>query len=119
MNSGEQGNDDFEGYGVGALVGFSGISVAGGFFYSEFADGNEQDVANVGIAADIGPASVSYSFGYVDDDASGNEETNHVVSASIGLLPGVSLDGDISVFDEFVDTGEDGVSAVGRIGVSF
>lgn len=119
VNSGENGNEDFEGFGVGAQVGFSGFSIAGGFFSDELNDGNERDIASVGIAGDLGPASVSVSYGLVDDDASGNEESNIVVSATVGLLPGVSLQGDVGFFDEDIGTGDDGVTGVGRLHVSF
>lgn len=119
VNSGEDGNDDFTGFGVGALIGFSGFSVAGGFFSDELATGDDRTVFNAGVAGDLGPASVSLTYGLVDDDASGNEESNLVVSATVGLLPGVSLQGDVSFFDERLASGGDGVTGAGRLAVSF
>ena len=119
VNSGENGNEDFEGFGVGAQIGFSGFSLAGGFFTDEDNTGAERDIINVGIAGDLGPASVSLGYNLVDPDNSNLEESNIVASATVGLLPGVSFKGDISFFDEDLDTGDDGVSGVGRLAVSF
>lgn len=122
--SGENGNDDFQGYGGGLQVGLFGFDVAGGIFYDEGVDGNDDDertIANAGVAAELGPATVSLTYGYVDDDRFDDEESNIVLSASLGLLPGVSLDGDVSFFEDFQggDAGNDGVTATGRLGVSF
>lgn len=118
--------DDAEGFGVGAQIGFSGFSVAGGIATHEGLQGGEDtevDIVNLGIAADLGPASVSLTGQHAEKDNNTTnvdlEEDLIVVSASVGLLPGVGLDADLSFFDNEGGTDDDGVTGVVRIGVGF
>ena len=53
-----------------------------------------------------------------DDDA-GGEGNNLVLSASVGVLPGMSLNGDVSWFDRDAGGDDDGVTGVIRLRVAF
>ncbi|MCB2054256.1 MAG: porin [Geminicoccaceae bacterium] len=115
---------DFSGFQVGGVVGFSGFNVGGAFFTQENdVDGNngDRDGFNIGIGATLGPAAVSVNYGYADNDADDSEPEAIVVSATVGLLPGVSLQGDVNFFNRDVagDDDDDGITGVARLHVAF
>ena len=109
---------DASGIGGGATVGFSGFTVGGGYFTEDNDGQGDQDVWNVGVGAALGPANVSVTYGVQDIDG-GPEPENLVVSADVGILPGVALQGDVSFFDRDVGGDDDGVTGVARLSVSF
>ena len=109
---------DADGIGVGATVGFSGFTVGGGYFTEDNDAQGDQDVWNVGVGASLGPANLSLTYGVQDIDG-GPEPENIVVSADVGILPGVAIQGDVSFFDRDVGGDDDGVTGVARLSVSF
>lgn len=121
--SGEAGRDDVSGYQFGAVTGLFGFSVAGSYFYSEVDGGDETEGFNVGLGASFGPVDASANYGYAEIDGEENEDL--VFSASVGFLPGVSINGDVALFqtDEedvaFDDLDDTGVAGVVRMDVSF
>lgn len=113
-------NEDFWKIYGGGVLSFAGFSVGGGIGKQDVF-GNEISWFNAGAAATLGPATLSVTGGRVID-ADDNIETKGVVlSATVGILPGVTLDGDLLIFDEAGVGGnfDDGVLGVVRIGVSF
>lgn len=108
----ENGNDA-SGIGGGATIGFSGFTVGGGYFADE-----DQDVWNAGVKGSFGPADISLTYGAADVD-NGPEPENIVLSANVGVLPGVSLEGDVSFFDRDAGGDDDGVTGVARLSVAF
>jgi outer membrane protein OmpU len=104
----------------GGVLSFAGFSVAGGFGkQDEF--GNERKWFNAGAAASLGPVTLSVTGGRVLDADDNIETKGVVVSATVGILPGVTLDGDLLFFDETGVGGnfDDGVVGLVRLGVSF
>jgi hypothetical protein len=122
FNNGKGGQDDFQGWNFGAIVGFSGIQLAASYWQDE--DGPEGDKTGVtaGAAASLGPADLSLTYAGVidsDDDPDGEEGQNIVLSATMGILPGMSINGDVSWFDRDADGPDDGVAGVVRLRVAF
>jgi len=119
-NNGNNGADDLFGWNVGAVVGFSGISVAGSFWDEEDGPAGDRTGYTAGVAAAVGPANLSLTWAHiVDVDGPNGEGTNLVGSASMGVLPGLSLHGDVSFFDKDQGGNDDGVSGVARLRVAF
>jgi outer membrane protein OmpU len=97
--------DDLESWEVGALAGFGGLTF--GAKYGQETDFNEGDFINAGIKYGFGAANVS--VGYVRFDPDEGEEANlFAVSGDVGLMPGVTLKGDVTYNDEdpFADEDE-------------
>jgi hypothetical protein len=119
FNSGENGADDYLGYNLGAIVGFSGFRVAGSYWQDE--DGPDGDATGVtaGAAATLGPVDLSLTYAQIIDADDNEEGTNLVLSGTIGLLPGMSLQGDVSGFDRDAGGPDDGVTGVVRLQVAF
>lgn len=119
-NSGNNGVDDFFGWNVGTVIGFSGISVAGSFWQDEDGPNDDRTGYTAGVAADLGPANLSLTWAHIiDADGPNGEGTNLVASASMGVLPGLSLHGDVSFFDADRGGDDDGVAGVARLRVAF
>ena len=110
---GEPGVDDVEGYSVGASTGVFGLQVAGSYFdANNFGDG-----WNVGVGGTFGPADASVTYGTSDLDGTDDEAESLVFSASVGMLPGVVLQGDVALFTNV--TGDDGIAGVTRLDINF
>ena len=115
-----EGNDnDFFGWGVGAQVGFMGFKVAGGFFDENDDLGGDRTIWNVGGGATLGPVDLSVTYARADLDATNTEPWNLVFSGTVGLFPGVSLQGDVSIFDRDAGGDDDGVTGVARLHISY
>lgn len=118
----EGDGDDFQGIAAGLLTSIFGVSVAGGYFQDERANGDETSGFSLGAGAGLGPANVSVTYAYNEIEPETGDDTepqNLVVSGDVGLVPGVSLGGDVAFFDRDDDDGNDGISGVVRIGVAF
>ncbi len=115
----ETGNNDFSAFGGGATVGFGGFSVGGGYFTENDDVGGDRDIWSVGAAASLGPANVSVTYAAIDNDGSNIDPKNIVLSADMGLFPGVALQGDISIFDRDTGTDDDGVTGVVRLHIGY
>ena len=93
MGSAIGSGDDLQAFDAGVLLGFGGFSIGGNIFANTDAD--ETQGAAAGLKYGFGAASVS--VGYVFNDPDQGDSTNSVVvSADIGLLPGVTLKGDVA-----------------------
>jgi hypothetical protein len=120
--NGNNGNDDFTAYNVGAVVGFAGFEVAGSYWGEHDAPGggSNRNGFTAGAAASFGPADLSVTYAKVTNGGGGvGEGDNIVLSASMGLLPGMALQGDVSWFDRDVGGDDDGVTGVARVRVAF
>lgn len=99
-NEGE--GDDLESAEVGALFGFGGLSF--GVKAGRENDLNEGEFLNAGIEFGFGAANVS--VGYVFFNPDGAEEAHlGAISGDVGLMPGVTLKGDVTynTEDPFAD----------------
>ena len=122
FNNGVRGADDYSGFNLGAIVGFAGFRVAGSFFDESDRPGvGDQTGYTLGAAATLGPADLSVTWADVIDADSNEEGQNLVVSATMGVLPGMSLQGDVSFFDRDLqgNQDDDGVTGVVRLRVAF
>jgi outer membrane protein OmpU len=116
---GSRGADDYMGFSAGAIVGFAGFRVAGSYYDDDDRPGvGDRRGYTLGAAASLGPANLSVTWADVFD-ADGAEGQNLVASASMGVLPGMSLHGDVSFFDRDVGGDDDGVTGVARLRVAF
>ena len=114
----DNGNDDdlktvFAGLQIDAF----GVSLAGGLGTEKVA-GVERDWYNLGIKGEIGPVALSATWGQASLDP-GPDPKNLVLGAELGIVPGVSLSGEVAFFDENRGTDDDGVVGVVRLGVDF
>jgi hypothetical protein len=125
--SGNNGLDDPVGGNIGAVIGFAGFEVAGSYWMEKDAPGvnGNANSANrngftAGAAASFGPADLSVTYAKVTNGGGGvGEADNVVLSASMGLLPGMALQGDVSWFDRDAGGNDDGVTGVARVRVAF
>jgi hypothetical protein len=119
FNNGSNGADDFMGWNLGAIVGFSGFRVAGSYWQDD--DGPDGDTTGytAGAAATLGPADLSVTWADIVDADNNEEGNNLVLSATVGVLPGLSLQGDVSWFDRDAGGNDDGVTGVARLRVAF
>lgn len=120
FNNGKNGADDYMGANLGAIVGFSGFRVAGSIWQDDDGPIGDTTGFTAGAAAALGPANLSVTYANViDQDGNNGEGQNLVLSASMGLLPGMSLNGDVAFFDRDVGGNDDGVTGVVRLRVAF
>lgn len=113
------GVDDYLGFNVGAVVGFSGFDVSASYWEEDDGPSGDQKAYTLGAAAALGPADLSVTWAQIFDSDSGEEPTNLVLSGTVGVLPGVSLRGDVAFFDRDAGGDDDGVSGVVRLQVAF
>jgi outer membrane protein OmpU len=88
--------DDQKAFAVGGLLGFGGLSF--GVSFNDFEgplDVQKGQLLSVGLTYGFGPANVSVGAEQDWNDNSDNAQI-FVVSGDIGLLPGVTLKGDVS-----------------------
>jgi outer membrane protein OmpU len=119
FNNGNNGADDYLGYNVGAILGFAGFRVAGSYWHDDDGPAGDATGYTAGAAATFGPADLSVTWADVIDADNNAEGQNLVVSATMGLLPGMSLQGDVAIFDRDVGGPDDGVTGVVRLRVAF
>jgi outer membrane protein OmpU len=84
--------DDLRTWDVGALAGFGGFTLGGGF--GQNTDFLQGDFANVGLEYGFGAANVSVGWVFFDPDE-GDSANFFVASGDVGLLPGVTLKADV------------------------
>jgi hypothetical protein len=131
------GGDSGTAWTIGGLVGFAGFDLAGAYGdetgtdgVSEgnpFGDGARENFWQLGVGTEF--AGVGVSVGYQRDTYAGGvggaEPTTdtYVISADTGILPGVSLQGDVAYVDTDQDAAgvddPDGVNAILRTNISF
>jgi outer membrane protein OmpU len=86
--------DDRKDYSVGGLVGVGGLSF--GATWGQLLDEGEADFAHLGLEYEFGGASASVGYTYANVDALSDTQHVFVVSGAVGLMPGVTLKGDVS-----------------------
>jgi outer membrane protein OmpU len=121
------GDDDAWAYYGGVTTNIFGFKLGGGFGDEEFG-GLEKTYYNAGVGASLGPANVSLNYGQIvdSDGYAGDEPYNVILSADVGLMPGLVLAGDVAYFnndvedDDDLNTGDDdGYVYVVRLGLAF
>jgi outer membrane protein OmpU len=88
--------DDEKAYAVGGVLGFGGLSF--GVSYNDFkgpTDADKARLVSLGLAYGFGPANVSVGFEQ-DWNKDADDAQIFVVSGDLGVLPGVTLKGDVS-----------------------
>ncbi len=111
-------NEDFWKLYGGAVVSFAGFSVGGGYGKQDVF-GRQNKWFNLGAGAELGPAKLSVNYGKVLDDDLNQEERALIFSATVGILPGVTLDGDLHFFDMDRGGKDDGTLGLVRLNVAF
>jgi outer membrane protein OmpU len=91
------GGDDLSDWSVGALLGFAGAHF--GLNYAQRTDANEADIFAAGIRYGFGPVRASVGWINFNPDVGTNQNV-YIVSADMGIFPGVVLKGDISYNDD-------------------
>lgn len=133
FNSGKNGADDYDGFNVGTTLGYAGFQFSGSYWEDHDApliggvgtQSGDLKGYTLGAAATLGPVDTSITWAQITDadtgvDAEGdNEGHNLVLSGSVGILPGMSLNGDVSWFDRDAGGDDDGVTGVVRLRVAF
>jgi outer membrane protein OmpU len=108
----EGDGDDLEAWEAGALAGFGGLAF--GAKYGQLLDLAEGQFINAGIEYGFGAANVSVGYTLYDPD-DGDENNVFFVSGDVGLMPGVTLKGDVSyATDDPAGTDEDFVDQFTR-----
>jgi outer membrane protein OmpU len=107
--------DDQRAWAVGGLLGFGGLSLGAGYKHQDGpTELSEFDMVGVGLAYGFGPANVS--VGYERDWNDDADDANiFAVSGDIGVLPGVTLKGDVTwnSDDQFKRVEDDGSTGTG------
>jgi hypothetical protein len=120
-------NDDADINGVmgGVSVGFGGFNIAGAYGYN---GGDVPDVNywNIGIGGAFGPAKLSLEYATANGDATVNGVTSDdtdptaiVASATMGLMPGLSLLADIGMYDTDLPGADDNFAGLVAVDIQF
>ncbi len=89
--------DEVRAYGVGGGIEFGGLGIGAGYVKQD--KFNESDIITVGAKYGIGGGNVSVGFARDDADAAADVENVYAVSADYAVLPGVTLQGDLTYND--------------------
>jgi outer membrane protein OmpU len=99
---------DVRAWAGGGLIGFGGLDFAASYGHSDYDDGDEIDFLLAGVRFGFGPARVGFHYerDWFDGsppealgDPDPDDNNTYVVSADVGLLPGVILKSDVSYSD--------------------
>jgi outer membrane protein OmpU len=104
--------DDQRAFAFGGLLGFGGLSFGASYNHQKGPiEDDDFDMVSVGLAYGFGPANVSVGFEQDWNDNIDNAQI-FVVSGDVGLLPGVTLKGDVSynTEDQFKHVDDAGAS---------
>jgi outer membrane protein OmpU len=88
------GADDLADYSIGGLVGVGGLSF--GATWGQLTDAGDANWAHLGLKYKFGNASASVGYSYNDVKDLKDKENVFVVSGDVGLMPGLTLKGDVS-----------------------
>ena len=102
-------SDDELSWAAGGLLGFGGFTLGAGYNRNDTFPHNLQgDIVNVGLKYGFGAANVSVGWTYNTYDDSDLDDSNYfVVSGDIGILPGVTLKGDVGYQTETLNSRDD------------
>jgi hypothetical protein len=108
--AGSDNNDDINSWGAGVLLGFGGFTLGAGGGQNTTNGDFEANFINGGLKYGFGAANVSvgYVFNEPEGDAPGDSTHVFVASGDVGLLPGVTLKGDVSYNTDDPGAHEDG-----------
>jgi hypothetical protein len=113
---------DINGVMGGVSVGFGGFNVAGAYGYNG-GDAPDVNYWNVGIGGGFGPAKVSLEYATASGDAGAGlgdtDPTAIVASATMGLMPGMSLLTDIGLYDTDLPNSENSFAGLVAIDIQF
>ncbi|HEX2529315.1 MAG TPA: porin [Geminicoccus sp.] len=111
-------NDDADINGImgGISVGFGGFNVAGAYG-TNGGDVEDVDYWNVGIGGAFGPAKLSLE--YATAEGADQEPTAIVASATMGLMPGLSLLADVGLYDSDAEDSDESFAGLVAIDIQF
>ena len=126
-------DDDVRAWAGGGLIGFGGLDFAASYGSSDFDNGDEIDFLLVGARFGFGPARVGFHYerDWIDGDPFGlgpvladqvDDNNTYVVSADVGLMPGVTLKSDVSYTDSdpgAIDPGDETWAGVVAIQLTY
>ena len=124
------GGDDFWQWQAGAVLEVAGFKI-GGSYQEEEAGALEVKSVSAGISRDFGSFLLALTYGqHLDTEeltVNGNELDQPylvILSGTVPLMPGLTLDGDVGYFDNDVKdgdgpSGDHGWQAIGRLGLEF
>ncbi len=112
----DEGN--FTNWQVGAQVGFGDFSVAASYADEDEDVFDRDNFWSVGVGGEI--FDIGASFAFQQDEFADEDQRQYVLSADTGLLPGVSLGGELAFVENFEgDEDADGLNALAQLNVSF
>ncbi len=124
------GGDEFWQWQAGAVLDLAGFKI-GGSYLEEEAGALEVRSISAGISRDFGSFLLALTYGqHLDTEeltVNGNELDQPylvILSGTVPLMPGLTLDGDLGYFDNDVKdgdgpSGDTGWQAIGRLGLAF
>lgn len=109
-------DDDVQGIQAGTRLKLAGASLGAGIGRDEMGS-DERSFFNLGAAYDFGAVAVSVNYGQCFD--CDREKTNLILGAEMGLLPGVSIGGEVSIFDRDRGGEDNGILGVATLRLAF
>jgi outer membrane protein OmpU len=105
-------SDDELSWAGGALLGFGGFTLGAGYNRNDtFVNNAQSNIINVGLKYGFGAANVSVGWTFNKFDSSDLDDSHlFVVSGDVGILPGVTLKGDVSYNNNDLGACEGGVN---------
>ena len=102
-------SDDELSWAGGALLGFGGFTLGAGYNRNDtFVNDVQSDIINVGLKYGFGAANVSVGWTYNKFDNSDLDDSHlFVASGDVGILPGVTLKGDVGYNTETLGSRDD------------
>jgi hypothetical protein len=108
-NLGQGFNDEQKSWAVGGLLGFGGFTLGAGYNRNDtFVNDLQSDIINVGLKYGFGAANVSVGWTFNKFDSNLDDSHLFVASGDVGILPGVTLKGDVSYNTEDPFARDDG-----------
>jgi hypothetical protein len=119
-------DQDINGISGGLSVGFGGFNVAGAYG-TNGGDVEDVDFWNVGIGGAFGPAKLALEYSTASGDATnfdtgettGSDPTAIVLSATMGIMPGVSLLSELGMYDSDLPGSDDNFAGLVAVDVQF
>jgi hypothetical protein len=102
-------SDDELSWAGGGLLGFGGFTLGAGYNRNDtFVNDLQSDIINVGLKYGFGAANVSVGWTFNKFDSNLDDSHLFVASGDVGILPGVTLKGDVSYNTEDPFARDDG-----------
>jgi predicted porin len=90
-SAGTGGSDDLSAWGIGAMVGFSGFSIAAGYQQSDQDATADTESFDLGVGYTTGPWTIAIAGVHGEDDVSNDEFDYYSASIDYGLAQGLNI----------------------------